>query len=126
MSLVQFIKVKTNQEKIEIISHTLKSHFLDGKKVGILTPNLEVSKYIDELLWKNPPDSFLPHEIAPTEEPIAISSNLQELDHSQIVLNLSLKALNHPFEKIIELYDLTHPERKKSPKKKNLPTKKEL
>ncbi len=110
---VHFLKVIDNQSKLIRITQTIQKHFEQNATVLIIVPTIEAAQYIDQLLWKLPEESFLPHAIAegPTTERIAISTDARNVNHATILLNLNQTAHPHPkeFHTIYELYDQTHP-----------------
>lgn len=110
---VHFLKVVDNQTKLLRICQTVQKHFDQNTPVLILVPTLEAARYIDELLWKTPPESFLPHAIAegPTTECIAISTDSQRVNQAKVLVNLCQTVPTNymDFHTIYELYDQTHP-----------------
>lgn len=113
MTKVHFLKVVDNQTKLVRITQTVQKHFEQNAAVLILAPNLEAAQYIDQLLWKYPEESFLPHAIAegPTTERIAISTDSRNVNKATVLINLcpAVPANYHEFHTIYELYDQTHP-----------------
>lgn len=96
---------------------TIHQNFTQGKRILINTPSPEASHYLDELLWNTPVDSFLPHEIAHqiTTVPIAITQKQENINQAHILINLcpQINPNHKSFQKIYELWDLTHPSKEK-------------
>lgn len=118
MSSVQFIPVRTNQEKLSTICRIVGQHFFKGDIVLIQVATAEAAEYIDQLLWKMPPESFIPHmksEEATTER-VAITCGTQNINQANILINLGIGI--HPevkrFEIVYELDDTTHPSKAKA------------
>lgn len=122
MPSVNFIKVKTAQEKLAAICTLIQDHYDKGDKILISVQNEETAQYIDQLLWKSPAESFLPHSIAegPTEERIAITTREQNVNQAAVLFNLhpGRIAIAEPYEQVYELYDLTSKDKEKVSQKK--------
>lgn len=118
MTSVKFVTVKTNQEKLAAICRIIGQHFYKGDVILIQVATPEVAEYIDQLLWKMPPDSFVPHEKSEdvTDAKIAITTSNKNVNQANILFNLG--AGIHPevdrFEIVYELFDHTHPAKTKS------------
>jgi DNA polymerase-3 subunit chi len=83
----------------------------------IAVPNFQAAQYIDNLLWRIPEESFIPHIIAdaPTAEWIAITmQDQQNVNQAARLLNLcsTPSALYQQVEEVYDLYDETHPQKK--------------
>lgn len=119
---VIFLPIKTNQQKIECICHHAQKHFNQDDKVLIIAPSELAVQYLDELLWKYPNDSFLPHVSmqTPCHDKIVITTFAQNLNHATIVLNLCLDycPIANNIEIIYELYDETTPEKLEQSKRR--------
>lgn len=103
---VQFFKVQTNSDKLFKIITTSQFHFDKKIPLTILVPNEKVQEYIDELLWKSPPSSFLPHGTDDLETvQIKVFSN--NVSYQKHIFNLC------PFEilpsSFISIYDFEDP-----------------
>ena len=70
-------------------------------------------QFVDELLWKSPQVSFLPHIATdePTSELIAITRSKQNVNGAKIAFNLCSTPLliEGPFRIIYDFEDLTSP-----------------
>lgn len=113
-SKVIFIPVSTNQNKISCICTTIQRHFEQGQSILIRVSNETAEKYVDNLLWKHPEESFLPHvaTTVPTDDRVIITQDMKNLNNSSILFNLSTQPfLSDEFEVIYELYDETHHEK---------------
>ena len=113
-SKVTFYNVKTNAAKLQMICSLVSDAFQSQQKLLIAVPSPEAAAYIDQLLWRMPEDSFIPHLISeqPTPEPITIAVNpTQNLNQAKILLNLlpSASTLADQFTTIYELFDETDP-----------------
>lgn len=112
MAEIHFLKVSDNPQKLTKICQVVQHYFNLHKALLILVPNQEVAEYIDQLLWKIPEESFLPHSIvnSSSTEKVIITSMAQNFNEASIILNLTAEI--HPFseyEITIELFDETHP-----------------
>lgn len=109
-----FLPVSTNQNKIGCICHHVHMHFDRGENILIMAPEQALG-YLDELLWKYPADSFLPHVVSkiPCKEKIVLTSSPVNLNEAQILINLCTDAcpIADQFKMVYELYDETQPEK---------------
>jgi DNA polymerase-3 subunit chi len=115
---VIFIKVTTPLVKQRKLCDVIQHHFENGENILITVPNAEAARYVDELLWRLPEESILPHHIAevPLEEPIVITTRSENLNEATVVFNLRSDAssLCGQIATIYELMDETHPDRQSS------------
>lgn len=123
---VEFFETETNKHKLELICKLSQKCFVENKKLLILVPSLEAAHYIDQLLWKHPQESFLPHVVSDliTACPIAITMQASEnVNCATYLLNLT----NRPapaierIEWIYEFVDKTNQQKNQEAeyKKKN-------
>jgi DNA polymerase IIIc chi subunit len=104
---ILFFKVTSNGQKLQKIVEITKGHFENKEPLTILVPNENALDYIDELLWKVPATSFLPHS---TEEgqTITIKVFSKEMALQKHIFNLCpFEILPSSFTKIYELEDTT-------------------
>ena len=118
-----FLRVKDNASKLHQICTTIHHHFVKRERVLVAVPSHEAAIYIDQLLWKLPEESFLPHSIGnfPTQEPIAITTEKTNINGAEVVFNLTpgLCSQVELFKTVYELYDLTSKEKEALSKKKH-------
>ena len=114
---VIFFQVRDPMAKLKKICETAQSHFEKRDSLLILVEDERAEKFVDELLWKLPETSFLPHAIAtlPTSEKIAITRVKKNLNEARIAFNLcpTPLSIDGPFKIIYELEDLTAPSKQK-------------
>lgn len=111
-SQVIFYPVKTNSEKLSLICVKVAESFLSGKRILIAVPSPEAAAYIDQLLWRQPEESFIPHLVsnkAPQERVVIAVNPAQNFNQAQIFLNLLPDAspLAAQFQMVYELFDET-------------------
>lgn len=111
-TIITFLKVSDNQSKLLRICETIKSHFERGHSILITVGSEEVAQFIDNLLWRIPEESFLPHEKGnkSTKEAILITTTQENLNNASVLFNLCASAsqLCAQFDHIYELLDETH------------------
>ena len=113
MPSIQFIPVKTNQEKLTAICRIVGQHFYKGDAVLVKVDTTEAAGYINELLWKMPPESFIPHVQSEeaTGERVVITCGIKNVNQATVLINLGTGI--HPdvqrFDMVYELFDMTHP-----------------
>lgn len=111
-----FIRVVDNKSKLWQLTHAIQRHFLLHQRILIAVTDAGSAAYVDELLWRMPEESILPHRIstAQCQDMIVITTSLDNIN-SAVVL-FSLRQEPHPhydqFETLYELYDETHPAKK--------------
>lgn len=110
---VIFFPVKDNQSKLTLITETIQKHFVLKQPVLISVPSFEAAQYVDQLLWKMPEESFIPHVITdfPSKEFIVITTKPENLNKAKILFNLCprINPTFKDFEVVYELMDETHP-----------------
>lgn len=113
MTSVTLLKVSDNQAKLQRICETIRQHFESGNAVIVFVPNQDAAKYVDELLWRMPEESFIPHAISNTssKDPIVITTEPKNLNQAKIMLNLcpGISPLSGDFQSVYDLIDETHP-----------------
>lgn len=113
---VIFFQVNDNTSKINKILETAHLHF--GKKEPLLffVEEEKSEKFVDELLWKQPPSSFLPHTASdgPTNDLVVITKSKNNVNNAKIAFNLCPTPLflTEPLKIIYEFEDLTAPVKK--------------
>ncbi len=108
-----FIKVKDNKTKLWQLCDRIRTHFLKGEFILVTVPNQEAANYLDDLLWRYPEDSFLPHRVLnrQAKERIAITLGIENVNNATILFNLLPTAFIpfNQFTTLYEFYDETHP-----------------
>jgi DNA polymerase IIIc chi subunit len=110
---ILFISVKSLPMKLQTLTGVASHCFASKARLLFSVTSEEAACYLDELLWKLPPESFLPHEILtkPSNELIAITTGLNNFNQASILFNLRPDphplATSFPF--IYELLDETQP-----------------
>lgn len=107
--------IKSTQAKLHAIVSAATHHFKAKERLLFLVVDEAAAKYVDELLWKQPPEGVLPHKIlkAPSNDMIGITSTLENLNQSAIIFNLRPEATTLlPMTSIIyDFIDETSPSR---------------
>lgn len=110
---VVFFQVRDNASKLKRIVETAHAHFERKEPLLILVEDARSAAFVDELLWKMPETSFLPHISTddPTDDPIAIVKIKKNLNNAPIAFNLCPTPLliDGPFRIIYDFEDLTTP-----------------
>lgn len=109
---VTFHPVKSNADKLKVISELVGEAFAAGQKILIAAPSPEAAAYIDRLLWRMPEESFVPHVVTakPVQNRVVIAVNPTEnLNQAHVLLNLSptVSPMIDEFAVIRELFDET-------------------
>jgi DNA polymerase III subunit chi len=113
MKKVCLFRVPDIAAKLSCICMTAQKHFEQKMPLLLILPTNEAAAYIDELLWRQPEEGFLPHVIAngPTKELIAISTAEANVNNATSIFNLrpDITDFISEFDLIYDLIDLTHP-----------------
>lgn len=110
---VIFFQVRDNATKLKYICETAQLHFEKKDFFSIFVDDEKGETFVDELLWKLPETSFLPHAIADqtTQERIVITKLKKNFNNSRMVFNLCSTPLSieGSFKIIYEFEDHTNP-----------------
>lgn len=110
---VYFLRVVDTASKLNGICQTIHNHFRKKEAILIVVPSQEAAIYIDQLLWRLPGESFLPHAISnePIHELVAITTTDANVNQAKIIMNLCPEVPKNltGYSMIYDLLDLTHP-----------------
>lgn len=113
---IVFFQVREPQAKLFRLAEMVRSHFEKKEHLTLFVEDDSVLKYVDELLWKLPETSFLPHAIAEdsTSDWIALTKSKKNVNGARFAFNLCSTPLliEAPFRIIYDFEDLTSPNRK--------------
>ena len=107
---VIFFHISDIHSKLHCIVNTARSHFLKKETLLFFVENEKAELFLDELLWKLPEHSFLPHVIANQKvtDRIAITKTRENVNGALFAFNLcSMPLLLSGFKVIYDLEDLT-------------------
>lgn len=118
-----FFEVSTPQQKKECISSVSHHHFIKGSKLLFIVEDERSGKFLDQLLWSFPPESFLPHTLAkiPKLERLMIAVKGETLwKEADVIFNLQNEILQceESPKLVIEFFDKSDPERADRAKKR--------
>ncbi len=112
---IHFLEVLDNQTKMRKLCETIQHHYQLGHAILVTVASDEVGRYVDELLWRHPKESFLPHQIASSKVSckIAITERQENLNKASVLFNLCPQAspICQQFQTVYEFLDKTHPDR---------------
>lgn len=113
---VVFFQIKMPQDKPSCLVQIVKRHFLHKEPILIVVEEDKALRFVDELLWKHDPDSFLPHAILEQtgQEWIAITKVKKNQNSARYAFNLCPTPLliDGPFRTIYEFEDATNASKK--------------
>lgn len=120
-----FTSLKTPAEKVRFLIKVVSDHYLKNHKMIIFTQDLKTAQFVDNLLWSEPKESFLPHFMSQSliDEKIVITCEKSNLNEAKIALNLTGQPLNPidlKLHTIFEIEDLSALEKAALFKKKLL------
>jgi DNA polymerase IIIc chi subunit len=106
-------QVRDPKTKLARLTEIASAHFEKKEHLLILVEDEKTENYVDELLWKSPETSFLPHQVSsqPTQELIVITREKKNLNQARYAFNLCSTPLliEGPFRMIYDFEDLTTP-----------------
>ena len=115
-SRVIFFQVNDNSSKLKRIIEMAHFHFEKKEPFLIMVEDEKSQNFVDELLWKQPSTSFLPHLASDiqTTELVAITKVKNQVDSARAAFNLCPTSLliEGPFRIIYEFEDLSAPSKK--------------
>jgi len=109
---VVLFQVRQANLKVAKLVQTAGAHFEKKEHLLIVVEDEKTMLYVDELLWKVPPTSFLPHMIAEnnTTAFVAITKNRVNVNQAKFAFNLcSTPLLIEGIRLIYDYEDLTSP-----------------
>jgi DNA polymerase IIIc chi subunit len=119
---VIFFKVLDVKTKLLRILQTSLRHFENKEKLLIKAFDEASLKFVDDLLWKEPKSSFLPHVIATdfVEDFIVLTKSFKNLNNSYYMFNLcqDIIDINDYFKVIYDFDDHTSKVKKDSSNKR--------
>ncbi|NGX56108.1 MAG: DNA polymerase III subunit chi [Candidatus Anoxychlamydiales bacterium] len=119
---VIFFFVKDIKTKLLRIIQTSLKHFESKEKLLIKVQDEASLKYVDELLWKEPKESFLPHVISEkkNDDFIVLTKSQDNLNESYYLFNLCQDTidLNASYRVIYDFDDHTNITKKENSKKR--------
>lgn len=113
---VVFFEVKGVGDKKEVLSDVAWRCFIKKQRILFVVQGEPAEKYLDQLLWSFPAESFLPHKVVHSscDEPVAITSrNMENWNKADVIFNLNTEPiiLTLQCKTIHELLDLSDPEK---------------
>lgn len=110
---VHFFHVNDAQSKLNSICSVAQKHFDKRDSILIAVPSHEAAIYIDQLLWRQPIESFIPHLIVnvPSKELVVITTTDVNVNRAKVLINLrpDIHPKTDEYGIIYDLMDLTHP-----------------
>ena len=106
-----FLRVADVHSKLMRICDTVYEHVSLGQRILISVDDDVSAKFVDDLLWRLPEESFIPHIISDTEceNDVIISTVEKNLNKAFVLINLrsSISPMAKSFSAIYELNDHT-------------------
>ncbi|MBX9745035.1 MAG: DNA polymerase III subunit chi [Chlamydiales bacterium] len=113
---VVFFQVRENRTKLQRIAEMAGTHFEKRDPFLIFVEDQKAQIFVDELLWKLPETSFLPHLATDdgTKELLVITKSKININQAKIAFNLCSTPLliQGPFRIIYDFEDLSSPTKK--------------
>ncbi|ADI38401.1 DNA polymerase III, chi subunit [Waddlia chondrophila WSU 86-1044] len=119
---IRFLKTTDNVTKLRRISASVEHYFLKKKRVLITVPSETAATYLDDFLWKQPKEGFLPHSVSTQacSDEIVITTKQENLNQAEILINLcsEFSPIAGQFKTVFELWDETNALRREQSEKK--------
>lgn len=124
-TVVYFWIVRDVQKKLATVCHLVARHFARKERVLVMTPSIQAAQYVDQLLWSNPPDSFVPHALSTEALEAAVvvtypkegveGGKIENLNQAQVLINLcpTISTLVGTTASLHELFDQTDAEKQR-------------
>jgi DNA polymerase IIIc chi subunit len=109
---IVLFQVRNANLKIARLAEMAQTHFAKKEQLLIIAEDEKAALYVDELLWKFPPSSFLPHVTAEksTAALIAITKTRENVNQAKFAFNLCPTPLMiEGIRLIYDFEDLTSP-----------------
>lgn len=109
MTRVILFQVRDPKLKLKRVAEAAQEHFFRKERIALICEDEKTAQFVDDLLWKLPP--FLPHTLAPTQEPVAITWEKINPNEARVAFNLCSTPLlmEGPWRLIYDFEDLTSP-----------------
>lgn len=102
--------------KLRRLGASIEYYFLKKKRILITVPSEAAAEYIDDFLWKQPKESFLPHAYSKNDEgsEVVITTEQKNSNQANVLINLcpGQSTILDQFETVYELWDETDEKRK--------------
>ncbi len=120
MTEVIFFQVKDTQTKLQAICNLAQSCLENKEPLLILVQDKASLEFINNLLWRYPEESFLPHGLEREGQCIILAEESAAPEMPPVILNLCREARTNleGIKKIYELEDLTSLEKEEAAKKR--------
>ncbi len=94
-SQIVFLAIQGTQDKLSKLCRLAERHFEKSEPLLFMTANETARDFVDELLWRIPPESFIPHIATdmPRQATIAITSSRQNITEARTLVNLCAEPL---------------------------------
>lgn len=119
---IRFLKTTDNAMKLRRIGASVEYYFLKKNRVLITVPSDAAASYLDDFLWKQPKESFLPHTVSqePSSEEVVITTMQVNLNEADVLINLcsELSPIAKEFKTVFELWDETSQSRRENSEEK--------
>lgn len=113
---VVFFQVRETAIKLQRIAETAQTHFEKKEPFLIFVEDSKAQQFVDDLLWKFPETSFLPHLATDdtTKEWVVVTKLKKNINGARAAFNLCPTPLliEGSFRIIYEFEDLTTPNKK--------------
>jgi len=85
-----FFQIKNNKSKLQKIVEIAYYHFSKNEKILFISADDSSVQFVDDLLWKTPKTSFLPHFTSSTyiDEKVVVTSKRENLNNAKYIFNL--------------------------------------
>lgn len=121
---VTFFQVTNDAMKKKQLVVIAQEYFEKKQPLLFKLPNKKALEYLDLLLWRFPPDSFLPHVIkdTPCSDFLVLTSSEENPNRARSVFNLTSHPITNPFFTTIYAFDDLSSSQKNSTSQKHYQT----
>jgi DNA polymerase IIIc chi subunit len=113
---IVFFAVKDTQDKLNKLCAIAERHFNAGDPLLVMTADEKARDFVDELFWRLPAESFLPHTASdmPCRDLIVITGSRQNINEAKTIFNLTPDPLFLPNLTIYEFEEHFTPQRRQA------------
>lgn len=112
---IVFFPVQGSQDKLAKLCAIARRHFENNDPLLVMTADEKARDFVDELLWRMPPESFLPHTASdiPCQGTIVVTSSRENISQARTIFNLTPEPLFH-FDLTIYEFEEHSPQRRQA------------
>lgn len=99
------LQAQSHQDRLQFAVRLAEKAWAQNCTVVFRVSNEAAAQALDRLLWEYKPESFLPHGRPPTDDPMVVTTDTQEIPTRDLLINLgqNLPAHLEQFQRLAEI-----------------------